>query len=58
MQEENTCDKCGYTRYTENLVWFSEDFEPFIGEIVNWEEVKKQDYQAVCDGCYETLLII
>lgn len=54
--EENTCDKCGGTRFSENLVWITaDDFEPFVGEIVP-EEAYKQ-YDALCDSCYESILI-
>lgn len=57
-QEENICDKCKDIRYTENLIWItSEDFEPFVGEIVDWELVHKKGYDALCDDCYESILI-
>lgn len=54
--EENTCDKCHDIRYTENLVWItSEDFNPFVGEVIPEEAYKK--YDALCDSCYESILI-
>ena len=53
---ENTCDKSENIEKTEQLIWFSEDFKPLKGEKVNWKEIKKYDYQAVCETCYHTLL--
>ncbi len=54
-KEENTCDKCHCTYYTENLVWITaDDFQPFVGEIVPEEAYKK--YDALCQRCYEEVI--
>lgn len=50
------CDKCGGDFDTLSLIWLtSEDFEPKEGEILSKEAEK---YDAVCESCYKTLLII
>jgi hypothetical protein len=51
----NTCDKCGREERSEELVWLSaEDFTPREGELLSREFVK---YDAVCEACYQSLLI-
>jgi len=53
--EQNTCDRCGMTDSTYDLVWIdSEDFEPRPGEKVPAWAYKK--YSALCEDCYEAVI--
>ena len=55
-ENKNTCDKCGEVDLSENLIWITaEGFTPLGDEKLPKEAFKK--YDALCDNCYEGLLI-
>ena len=52
VHEINACDKCGGLEWTEELVWLSEDFEPFDEEAPNKIFYEKWGDCALCERCY------
>jgi len=58
--ETNTCDKCGKTESTYELIWIdAEDFQPTISD--NWNKKKDKllkqaikKYSALCEDCYNS----
>lgn len=53
-QELNTCDICNSKQSSDEMIWFSEDFEPYEGESIRWQFIELGNVQAVCEQCYLT----
>jgi len=50
--EINGCDKCGGLDHSMQLVWLSEDFEPFDDEECTEKFYEKWSECALCQDCY------
>ena len=54
-RDYNTCDRCDGVEKSNDLVWFSEDFEPKEGENLHKDTFNR--YDALCEDCYREVLI-